>query len=197
MPDPIAQLLRAANYAAMKHQHQRRKDATSTPYINHPLAVARVLLEEGSVRDLDLLAAALLHDTLEDTDATELEIRQQFGAGVLQLVQEVTDDGSLPKARRKQLQEAGASQLTARAKQLRVADKICNIGELSPASPAGWELERKLEYLEWGARVVAGCRGVNTRLDRLFDKTTAAARDRLVGSAGGPSGPSRHSGGQP
>ena len=104
MNNSITLALRAAAFAADKHRNQRRKDHARTPYINHPLAVARVLAEEGAVKDLEILAAAILHDTLEDTATTRRELERKFGARIAALVSEVTDDKSLPKQRRKQLQ---------------------------------------------------------------------------------------------
>ena len=94
-------LLIAAAFAAEKHANQRRKDRARTPYINHPLAVARVLAEEGGVKDSRILAAALLHDTLEDTDTTLRELEREFGKRVALLVAEVTDDKALPEQVRK------------------------------------------------------------------------------------------------
>ena len=91
------QLLKAAHYAAVKHRAQRRKDADATPYINHPLGVAMLLASEGGVTDVDVLMAAVLHDTVEDTDATLDEVERVFGARVAGLVAEVTDDKSLSK----------------------------------------------------------------------------------------------------
>ncbi|HPM81003.1 MAG TPA: HD domain-containing protein, partial [Candidatus Anammoximicrobium sp.] len=84
--------------------NQRRKDAERSPYINHPLAVAAWLAVEGGVTDETILVAALLHDTIEDTATTPDELREAFGADVCRLVLEVSDDKTLAKAVRKQLQ---------------------------------------------------------------------------------------------
>jgi guanosine-3',5'-bis(diphosphate) 3'-pyrophosphohydrolase len=172
-------LLRAASFAAHKHRDQRRKDSVASPYINHPLVVATLLAVEGGVVDTELLVAALLHDTIEDTTTTDAEIESQFGAAVLALVREVTDDKSLPKARRKQLQIEHAPQLSTRAKQLKIADKISNVGDIDADSPTGWDLGRKTEYLYWAEQVAAGCRGVNHRLDQLFDGALAQSWLRI------------------
>jgi GTP diphosphokinase / guanosine-3',5'-bis(diphosphate) 3'-diphosphatase len=180
MESDLKRLLCAASFAADKHSAQRRKDVGASPYINHPLAVAALLATEGGVVDADLLVAALLHDTVEDTDTSTAELLQRFGTTVCNLVAEVTDDKSLPKARRKELQIDHAPHKSTAAKQLKIADKICNIRDLNANSPTGWSLERKVEYVDWAERVVAGCRGVNPVLDRLFDATVAEARCRLV-----------------
>jgi (p)ppGpp synthase/HD superfamily hydrolase len=172
-------LLRAAAFAAAKHRDQKRKDVIGSPYINHPLAVAALLAGAGGVTDEELLVAALLHDTVEDTETTFDEIEQLFGPDIGALVAEVTDDKSLPKAERKRLQVENAAHKSERAKQLKLADKICNIGDIDAASPANWDAERKAQYFDWAERVIAGCHGVNRALDRLFDRTVAAARERL------------------
>ncbi len=176
--DP-ARLLKALAFAADKHRDQRRKDAGASPYINHCIVVATVLALEGGVTDQELLIAAILHDTAEDTRTTFAELEECFGAAVAALVREVTDDKALPKAERKRLQIANAAGLSGRAKQLKIADKICNIRDVSDCPPADWSIERRREYLLWAEQVVAGCRGVNAQLDRAFDMEIQHARTIL------------------
>ena len=171
--------LRALSFAAEKHRHQRRKDKAASPYINHPIAVATVLAVEGGVDDEDLLLAGLLHDTVEDTETTFDELTEHFGEAVTGLVSEVTDDKSLPKDLRKQLQIDHAHGSSVRAKQLKLADKICNIRDISAHPPHQWPLERRLGYLTWAEQVAAGCRGVNAELEQAFDAAVARARDLL------------------
>lgn len=177
----MARILRAAEFAALKHREQRRKDPASSPYINHPLNVAAVLADAGGVEDADLLIAAILHDTVEDTQTTPAELRAHFGDAVEHLVAEVTDDKSLPKEKRKELQVAHAPHKSDAAKQLKLADKICNVRDMTDDSPAGWPPARKVQYLDWATKVISGCRGVNPELERLFDEEMAAARGRLGG----------------
>ena len=179
MQHDIPRLLVAASFAAQKHRNQRRKDADESPYINHPVAVAALLATDGGVRDTDLLVAALLHDTVEDTLTTFEELTQSFGAEISDLVAEATDDKTLPKNVRKQLQVKNAPHKSNRANQLKIADKICNIREIDPTRPRNWDYDRKSQYLTWAARVVDGCRGVNPRLDQLFDEVLTDARQRL------------------
>ena len=97
----MEELLAALRFAAEKHRSQRRKDSESTPYINHPIAVAELLARVGKVDNLELLQAAILHDTIEDTETTAQELDERFGERVRRLVEEVTDDKRLPKAERK------------------------------------------------------------------------------------------------
>src|SRR5881397_231154 len=93
----LALLLKALAFAAHKHRDQRRKDAAASPYINHPIALANVLVKEGRVSDTDVLCAALLHDTVEDTATTRKELRRAFGARIAGIVAEVTDNKRLTK----------------------------------------------------------------------------------------------------
>ena len=174
----IQQLLRAAVFAADKHRDQRRKDDTQTPYINHPLRVAEILVECG-VEEVSVLLAAILHDTVEDTETTFEELEAHFGLEVCQLVAEVTDDKSLPKQQRKSLQIENAPKKSRLAKQLKIADKTCNVSDLSLTSPVQWDVERKEAYLNWAEQVVAGCLGVNDQLDQRFAAALEMTREEL------------------
>jgi (p)ppGpp synthase/HD superfamily hydrolase len=174
-----AALLIALRFAARKHSRQRRKDSEATPYINHPIAVAEVLARGGGVADLATLQAAILHDTIEDTQTTPQELGEQFGQEVRLLVQEVTDDKGLPKQERKRLQIEHAPHLSAGAKQIKIADKICNVADITPTQPVDWPLQRKRDYLDWAERVVAGCRGCNPQLEQHFDAVLKEKRDTL------------------
>ena len=174
-----AQLLKAIAFAAERHRHQRRKDAEASPYINHPIAVATVLATEGDVSDQATLLAAALHDTVEDTQTTFVELEENFGPEVSDLVRKLTDDKSLEKTERKRLQIEHSQESSIRAKQLKIADKICNIRDITVNPPTGWPLQRRREYLRWSESVVAGCRGVNPKLEQAFDEAIARARSVL------------------
>jgi (p)ppGpp synthase/HD superfamily hydrolase len=175
----LAILLKAIRFAAERHRFQRRKGADASPYINHPVEVAELLADIGGVADLATLVGAVLHDTVEDTGTTPAELEVLFGAEVRSLVAEMTDDKSLPKEKRKQLQIEHAPTLSPRAKEIKIADKIINVLDIIHSPPTGWSPERKQEYLEWAAKVVAGCRDVNQRLDRRFDEVLEDARRRM------------------
>jgi len=163
-------------FAAGKHQQQRRKDVEATPYINHPIAVAELLARVGGITDLPTLQAALLHDTIEDTSTTPEELDAAFGHEVRRIVQEVTDDKSLPKVERKRLQIEHASHASRHAKNIKLADKISNLTELTTNAPIDWSVERKREYVDWAEKVIAGIRGTNAALEELFDQTLAEKR---------------------
>ncbi|MSQ50025.1 MAG: bifunctional (p)ppGpp synthetase/guanosine-3',5'-bis(diphosphate) 3'-pyrophosphohydrolase [Betaproteobacteria bacterium] len=162
-------LFRALAFAAHKHRDQRRKDAEASPYINHPIALAEVLAGEGGIADAGVLAAALLHDTIEDTATTLAELRAQFGERIAAMVAEVTDDQDLPKAERKRLQIEHAAGISPGAKLVKLADKICNLRDVAGHPPAKWDLQRRREYFEWARRVIDGLRGVHPRLEAAFD----------------------------
>jgi guanosine-3',5'-bis(diphosphate) 3'-pyrophosphohydrolase len=178
MNKSISLVLRAAAFAADKHSHQRRKDHARTPYINHPLAVARVLAEEGGVKDPEILAAAILHDTLEDTETTCRELAREFGARVAALISEVTDDKSLPKQRRKQLQIDHASMKSKGAALIKVADKIGNLRDLRDSPPKHWTAERRQRYRQWASDVVTALPLGRHRLRRVFAGELTGRRSR-------------------
>ena len=175
----LATLLKAASFAAKKHRYQKRKGDDAEPYVNHPLEVANLLANVGQIEDYDILIAAVLHDTVEDTETTPEELKELFGEKVCGYVLEVTDDKSLPKAERKQKQVEHAPHLSGGAKQIKLGDKISNITDVTNNPPAGWSKERKIEYVEWGERVVAGLRGVNQNLENYFDETVRRARAKF------------------
>jgi guanosine-3',5'-bis(diphosphate) 3'-pyrophosphohydrolase len=179
----LAALLAALSFAAQKHSRQRRKDSDATPYINHPIAVAEVLARVGRVTHLPTLQAAILHDTIEDTQTTPQELDDHFGEAVRLLVQELTDDTSLPKQERKRLQVEHAPHLSRAAQQIKIADKICNVGDITPTQPVDWPLQFKRDYLDWAERVVAGCRGCNPQLEQHFDAVLNEKRQTLETTA--------------
>jgi GTP diphosphokinase / guanosine-3',5'-bis(diphosphate) 3'-diphosphatase len=168
--DDLGLVLRAAQFAANKHKDQRRKDVKATPYINHPINLAEVLHTDGGVRDPVVIAAALLHDTIEDTETTYDELRGVFGTEVADVVVEVTDVKFLAADSRKRLQVAKAGRASERARQVKLADKICNLRDILARPPAGWSSARQQKYFDWAKQVVDQARGVNPKLERMFDR---------------------------
>ncbi|MDH0899002.1 HD domain-containing protein [Comamonas aquatica] len=167
--NPFGAFVKAVSFAADKHRNQRRKDAEASPYINHPIALANVLANEGGVDDVAVLCAAVLHDTIEDTEKTPEELQAIFGPKVASVVMEVTDDKSLEKSVRKQRQVEHAPHMSREAKLVKLADKISNLRDILASPPADWSAERKQAYFEWAARLVAGLRGVHPGLESVFD----------------------------
>ena len=181
MASDVERLARAAAFAASKHTGQFRKGEAKEPYVNHVLEVAQMLAVASDGRDVELVMGGLLHDTIEDTDATYEEVLAEFGAVVADLVREVTDDKSLPKAERKRLQVLHAAHKSARARQLKLADKTSNLRALAGSPPAGWPLSRQREYLAWARSVVQGLRGANQWLEDQFDEAAAEAERAIEG----------------
>jgi (p)ppGpp synthase/HD superfamily hydrolase len=179
MDNDVVKLSQAADYAARRHSAQRRKGAAAEPYINHLTEVATMLAEATDGRDLVLVMGGLLHDTLEDTDATYADLVERFGAEVADLVREVTDDKSLPKDARKRLQVETTPRKSARAKLLKIADKTSNLQSLVGSPPTGWTEERLRDYVVWAEQVVRACRGLNAKLEARFDAAHETARRRF------------------
>ena len=175
---PVAQLLSALHFAADKHRDQRRKGEDASPYINHPIVVAETLSRFG-VDDPITLQAAILHDTLEDTETTPEELETFFGREVRDVVIEVTDDKALPKQERKEAQVRHAASLSRRAKLVRIADKISNVHDVLHAPPADWPVDWRLGYIDWTERVVEGCRGTDPALEACYDRVLHEARRTL------------------
>ncbi len=163
-------ILAALDFAARKHREQRRKDE-ATPYINHPIALAHLLWNQAGVEDPLVIASALLHDTVEDTDTTFAELAAQFGPEIAAIVREVSDDKSLPKAERKQRQIDHAPELSDRARLVKLADKICNLRDLIDSPPADWSDQRRRDYCDWGKAVIDQIRGSHPQLEAIFDAT--------------------------
>jgi len=164
-------ILSAARFAAEKHAQQKRKGENGEPYFNHLLEVAELIAASSPELDVELMMAAFLHDTVEDTGVTLQELEQRFGKDVAALVAEVTDDKSLPKEIRKQLQVEHTPDKSPRAQTLKLADKISNLRAIISSPPVGWSRERKQQYFEWARQVVSGIASPNELLKSEFDKT--------------------------
>jgi GTP diphosphokinase / guanosine-3',5'-bis(diphosphate) 3'-diphosphatase len=168
MPTHLEIVLSAAAFAAEKHRKGKRKDEEASPYINHPITAAYILVRVG-IEDPAVLAGALLHDTVEDTHTTVDELEVVFGYEIANIVAECTDDKSLSKLERKQAQIDRAAKISHKAKLVKLADKIANVNDINGAPPAGWSVERKREYYDWAKQVVDRLRGTHTELESIFD----------------------------
>ena len=164
---------KATEYAAEQHLGQTRKDEANTPYINHPIALANLLTNYAGITDTDVIVAALLHDTVEDTSTTVEDIEELFGTKIRDIVIEVTDDKSLPSPERKRLQIEHAAKISYEAKLVKLADKICNLQDILASPPRKWSLQRKQEYFDWAKAVIDQLRGTNEKLEELFDQVYA------------------------
>ena len=173
--DLISLLFKALAFSAKKHSKQTRKDIDKSPYINHPIALANILAQRWVI-DENVLCAAILHDTIEDTKTTADELRKHFGEKITSIVLEVSDDKSLEKEVRKQLQIDHAASLSKEAKLVKLADKIANITDIINTPPVNWSKERKQEYFAWAKAVVDNLRGVHQGLEGEFDDLIADPR---------------------
>ena len=171
-------LLAAIKYASEKHMLQHRKGCDKIPYINHTIRVAYTIQEIAKEYDPEILSAAILHDVLEDTDATETELTNLFGKEVCSIVKEVTDDMTLTYDDRKRLQIKKAPSLSRKAKIIKIADKISNIQDILHTD-LNWSNRRKRKYVEWSEQVIAGCRDVNAALEAAFDNIITEAKNVL------------------
>ena len=172
-------ILKAAHFAAQKHRGQRRKDEDASPYINHPISVAKIISEIGYVGDSEVLAAALLHDTIEDTKTTPEELIDNFGERVCSLVKEVTDDKNLPKLERKQRQIDHAKEISEGAALIKLGDKISNVTDITNTPPTNWDSNRRLEYFDWAEKVINNCPQVNEKLENYFKDSIQKGREKL------------------
>ncbi|NDR59308.1 HD domain-containing protein [Aliiruegeria sabulilitoris] len=147
-------VLAARSFAETRHAGQVRKDAEGSPYFIHLEEVSALTERFGG--DEIAICAAWLHDTVEDCPPTSAEeIAETFGAEVASVVAELTDDKSLLKAERKRLQVVNAAKKSARACLVKLADKSSNCRSVIETPPADWNDARRLDYVEWSARVVS------------------------------------------
>jgi len=167
----VQQVLDAAHFAAQKHADRKRKGAAAEPQLNHLIEVAHLVSVALSEPDTNLVMAALLHDSIEDTRTTKAELVDRFGSDVADLVAEVTDDKSLPPPERKRLQIENASKKSARAQTIKLADKISNLRGILFSPPTDWDFRRKKEYFAWAKLVVDGLTAPNPTLKAEFEKT--------------------------
>ena len=173
-------ILKAAHFAAKKHRDQRRKDKHASPYIIHPISVALAIAQIGRVDDPEILAAALLHDTLEDTETTPEELEAEFGKKVCEYVLDVTDDKTLPKDERKRRQIEHAKELSPGAALIKLGDKISNVTDVTNNPPADWSINRRKQYLDWAEKVIENCPKVNDRMENTFQGIIKQGREALI-----------------
>ena len=173
-------ILKAAQFAAKKHRDQRRKDKHASPYIIHPISVALEISQIGGVDDPEILAAALLHDTLEDTETEPEELEAEFGKKVCEYVLDVTDDKALPKDERKRRQIEHAKKISKGAALIKLGDKISNVTDVINNPPEDWDINRRKEYLDWAEKVIDNCPKVNDRMENKFQEIIKQGREALI-----------------
>jgi (p)ppGpp synthase/HD superfamily hydrolase len=171
----LISVMRAADFAAKWHTHQRRKGAAQEPYVNHLLEVASLVTEATNGTEPNVTIAALLHDAIEDQNISADIIACEFSQDVANLVLEVTDDKSLPKSERKRKQVESAPKKSREAKLIKLADKTSNVRAVTTSPAPDWSIQRRREYIEWAKSVVAGVRGTSPWLEQQFDDATKSA----------------------
>lgn len=156
---------RAVQWSAQQHRGQTRKDG-KTPYIQHPIAVARSLEQEGGVTDEDVIIASLLHDVIEDTGATRGQVANLFGERVAGIVSELTKDPNATQAEQKQAEidkdwspEAGV---------VKIGDKLSNIRDVISAPPVDWDYQKRLRFLSHALAVVEAMKSPNPAMVAAF-----------------------------
>ncbi len=172
-------LTKAVSFAAAKHTLQKRKGDAGEPYFNHLAEVASLVAAATNGEDGNLIAAAYLHDTIEDTDTTYEDLELAFTTDIANLVREMTDDKSLPKEERKRLQIQNALKHTKRCQILKAADKISNLRSLAASPPTDWSTDRRSGYIRWAIEVVEQLKGNNSWLDERFADAVKAAGDTI------------------
>ena len=173
-------ILKAAHFAAEQHRDQRRKDIHASPYIIHPISVALAISQIGGVDDPEILAAALLHDTLEDTKTEPEDLEAEFGKKVCEYVLDVTDDKTLQKDERKRRQIEHAKKISKGAALIKLGDKISNVTDVIDNPPVGWNINRRKEYLDWAEKVIENCPKVNDRMENKFQEIIKQGREALI-----------------
>jgi len=173
-------ILKAAHFAAQKHRDQRRKDEDSSPYINHPIKVALIISDIGKIQDTEIIAAALLHDTIEDTNTKPEELEELFGTRIRKLVEEVTDDKTLNQLERKKRQVEHAAELTEDAILIKLGDKIANVMDVTNTPPKYWTKDRRSKYFDWAEAVINNCSKTNPLLEDYFRKILREGRKKLI-----------------
>ncbi len=161
-------LSKAYHLAAEWHTRQKRKGEAAEPYINRLVEVAALVSAATGGRDHNLIAAAVLHDPIEDAGVKYETLVKEFNTDVADLVREVTDDKSLDTELRNVLQVKNTPEKSIRAKTIKLGEKTSNLRSILKSRPA-WPIERKREYLAWARAVVDGVRGANAWLEQVFD----------------------------
>jgi HD domain len=174
----VRRLTKALAFAAEAHRNHRRKGASQEPYINHLIEVLD-LVTSVEDSDMDVLIAALLHDVLEDTRTGYDELVATFGERVARIVQENSDDMTLPKPERRRARLAGIGKKSREARLVKLADIISNLRAIVISPPAGWSNDRRLGYLESCRNLVDAGRGSNAEIERIFDDTAKEVEEAI------------------
>lgn len=169
---------RAREFARAAHDGQTRKGAAQEPYFVHLEEVAAFAEAHGG--SAVAIAAAWLHDTVEDCGVTPAEITALFGAAVAGVVAELTDDKSLPKPERKRLQLAHAPLRSPEAALVKIGDKVSNVRAIGVSPPVHWDAARCHAYVDWAEQVVTALPESLASARAAFAEAAAATRATIA-----------------
>ena len=152
-------VLRAAIYAADARRNSPIATSAPPPQLGHAIGVAAQLAYHG-IDDAYVLAAAMLHDTVEHTATTLADIHEAFGREISTYVAEVTDDKTLPLRRRRELQIVNAIGKCRGAAQILMAAKLQSLRAMTKTPlPDGWDEARVQGYFVWAHRATCWLHG--------------------------------------
>jgi hypothetical protein len=151
--------------------------------VNHLIEVMDIVGRVTGGADVDLMVAALLHDTIEDGGVAPEDLETRFGTRVARIVVENSDDMSLPKPERKAQRIATMPLKPVDSRMVKIADVVSNLRSVVVSAPAGWDVERKLGYLNACRLLVQAGPGTSATLEALFDETAAAAERAILADA--------------
>lgn len=174
----LRRLMNALAFASKAHRNHRRKGASQEPYINHLIEVADLVAAVES-SDMDILIAALLHDVLEDTHTGYAELVTAFGERVADIVQENSDDMTLPKPERNRARLDGLGRKSREARLVKFADLISNLRAIAESPPVGWSNQRRLGYLSSCRNLADAGRGSNAAIEAMFDETARSVEGAI------------------
>ena len=158
----------AKRYALRHHAAHVRPNAAREPIATHLAEVSGYVAEAG--RPDHVVAAAWLHDVVEDTEVTLDDLRATFGNRVADIVDGLTDPegfAAMPLAERKRRQAKRVAHLSDDVKVVKLADQVSNMRSVIEDPPVDWDAGDCLAYLSGAAAVAAACGGVSERLEEL------------------------------
>lgn len=162
---------KARDFVTVKHSHLFRPNKAKQPIIEH-LAEVAGLVEMAGGTDVQI-AAAWLHDTVEDTKTTLDMIRQEFGVEIARLVDGLTDPpefAAMPLAQRKPLQAERLAKKSDEIKLIKLCDQISNVRSVLHDPPSEWDAAKSLAYVTGAQKLAEICAGLSPMLDGLFDE---------------------------
>lgn len=140
--------LRALRFATVSHQGQFRRGQDRKPYITHPIGVKN-LLKEAGVTNKSVLAAALLHDTVEDCEGVSPnDVYRIFGEEICEMVMQLTDEQEMSRSERHRLQAEHIAWMNENSILVKMADRIYNLGDFTKEAKET-NKDKLVSYLEF------------------------------------------------